>query len=64
MYTCIKYCGAITVTSDGMMRPYGWDWYDPMCVTYISWGLNLWIRAQRAMPLFQDDVKSVIITFL
>lgn len=35
-----------------------------MCATYISCGLNLWMRAQRAMPLFHEDVKSVMATFL
>lgn len=35
-----------------------------MCGTYISCGLNLWMRAQRAMPLFHEDVKSVMVTFL
>lgn len=32
--------------------------------TYISCGLNLWMRAQRAIPLFHEDVKSVTATFL
>lgn len=39
-------------------------WYYLTDDTYISWGLNLWMRAQRAIPFFQEDVRSVIITFL
>lgn len=35
-----------------------------MCGTYISCGLNLWMRAQRATPLFHEDVQSVMVTFL
>lgn len=60
MYACIKYCKEIRCRSFVT----GWYLNYLMCVTYISWGLNLWMRAQRAMPLFQEVVKSVITTFL
>lgn len=30
--------------------------------TYTKWGRNRWMRAQRAKPLVQEDVKSVTST--
>lgn len=50
---------------NAVLQVYRFDvWSRTACDTYISWGLNLWMRAQRAMPLFQEDVKSVMVTFL
>lgn len=31
-------------------------------LTYTKWGRNRWMRAQRAKPLVQEDVKSVTST--